>query len=439
MLVVRLRLLLISSIVCQHAVWSNSIPEVPPTGLDDDDAPPAAPPSVMLSEGGGASQGAANTGRRRRATRPKSPGASGRQRQLRDAVVAGDLPLVRTILEQGREDADGGLVDGGSSLGLAAAYGHVEILKLLLEAGANVNNQGNRHGQTPLLRAVTGIITSEMFVNTGARHLVGVQLLLEAGADVDVANFEGLTPLMCASGCSQGQPSSCEHQLEMLALLLEHGARTDLEAHGGGWRGKNALSCAIKKDALCATRSAELLLDSGADIDAQSVHGYTALFAAVASNDVEAAQMLVDRGARTDLRAYTAIEMASKHEWPYVPPTKRIPDTPGLRIYYDPETREPMPDGGDVLSFLASLNDTPERRQAAKAIRKAIQSRKQQRRAGSASDTNEKTTSRIADRGRARVKEKSSQGGSPEAESVAVLVVAALVAMVAVHRLVSRS
>lgn len=88
---------------------------------------------------------------------------------------------------------DGGLVnshshDGWTPLALAAHFGSRESAKLLLAAGADhgIRSQ-NPTGNTPLHAAVAG-----------KRHEI-VELLVEAGADVNAQDADGWTPLNLAA------------------------------------------------------------------------------------------------------------------------------------------------------------------------------------------------------------------------------------------------
>jgi ankyrin repeat protein len=93
-------------------------------------------------------------------------------------------------------------VTTGGRLNSASNNGHVDVVKLLLEKGADmaVANQG---GWTPLNSAS----------NNG--HVDVVKLLLEAGADVAVASNDGWTPLNSASDSGH---------VDVVKLLLEAGA-----------------------------------------------------------------------------------------------------------------------------------------------------------------------------------------------------------------------
>ncbi len=63
----------------------------------------------------------------------------------------------------------------------AAAMGHLEVARLLLERGADVNAK-NKHGFTPLHFAA------------GIGHTDVAKLLLEHGADVNAKDEHGRTP-----------------------------------------------------------------------------------------------------------------------------------------------------------------------------------------------------------------------------------------------------
>lgn len=68
----------------------------------------------------------------------------------------------------------------------AAGMNSTEVVKILLDAGADVNSVNKRNGMTPLHRAI------------GSGPIM-VKLLLDAGAQSGVANTEGITPIDTAS------------------------------------------------------------------------------------------------------------------------------------------------------------------------------------------------------------------------------------------------
>jgi ankyrin repeat protein len=72
---------------------------------------------------------------------------------------------------------------GRTALHMAASNGHVDVIRVLLEAGANINAQAGTSGATPLHDAVL------------ARGLKAVPMLLAAGADSSLRNSTGETAL----------------------------------------------------------------------------------------------------------------------------------------------------------------------------------------------------------------------------------------------------
>lgn len=90
-------------------------------------------------------------------------------------IKNGDLEQVRDIVENKNIDVNQ-MIDGRTPLHYAADYGQCEVLRYLLEKGANANVT-DKHGITILLAAIW------------EGHTNCVKLLLEKGA-----NPNGLTP-----------------------------------------------------------------------------------------------------------------------------------------------------------------------------------------------------------------------------------------------------
>ena len=102
------------------------------------------------------------------------------------ATSEGYLDLLRLTLQAG---ADVRSTDSYNGTGLirAADRGHVEIIKALLQTDMD-RNHVNRLGWTALLEAI-------ILGDGGPRHTDVVRLLIESGADVNLADGEGVTPL----------------------------------------------------------------------------------------------------------------------------------------------------------------------------------------------------------------------------------------------------
>ena len=106
------------------------------------------------------------------------------------AAVANDVATLRLLLQL---RASAKLVTSrydGTALIAAAHLGHNEVVKLLIEAGApldHVNNLG-----------WTALIESIVLGNGGARHIETLRALVSAGANVNLADRNGATPLQLA-------------------------------------------------------------------------------------------------------------------------------------------------------------------------------------------------------------------------------------------------
>ncbi len=79
---------------------------------------------------------------------------------------------------------------GGTALIPAAERGHVETVRTLIAAGVAVDHVNNLHW-TALLEAI-------ILGKGGPNHVAIVQALVDAGADVNLADGEGVTPLQHA-------------------------------------------------------------------------------------------------------------------------------------------------------------------------------------------------------------------------------------------------
>ena len=156
---------------------------------------------------------------------------------------------------------------GATPLMHAAAYGSIEAMKLLLEAGADVN-AANDFNATALLWC--------------ARDPDKARLLIEHGADVNAQSKQGRTPLMLASMRDGGS--------DIVALLLAKGANPKAKDN----RKETALGLAAETGDVQTMR---LLIDKGADIGSLNWEGETPVLQAVKSMRPEAVRLLIEKGA----------------------------------------------------------------------------------------------------------------------------------------------
>lgn len=157
---------------------------------------------------------------------------------------------------------------GGSPLGLAAAKS-LELTELLVARGASVNPEDPS-------------VTPPLATAAAAGRISIAERLLEAGADVNAAYGERRkrTPLFGAAG------------VEMVRLLLRHGGDPNPRGPDGA-RMKLPLVQSARSGAVDV---AELLLHSGAEIDAPDHSGFTA-FGIAAFYQNEVLDVLRARGA----------------------------------------------------------------------------------------------------------------------------------------------
>ena len=126
-------------------------------------------------------------------------------RSLVEACSDGDVSAVRRLLDEGRSVHET-TEEGESLLSLACSAGYYELAQVLLAMRANVEDRGVKGDCTPLMEAAS------------AGNADIVRLLLEHGADVNAQSSSGNTPLMYA--CAGG------HE-DVVTLLLESNANVE--------------------------------------------------------------------------------------------------------------------------------------------------------------------------------------------------------------------
>lgn len=106
------------------------------------------------------------------------------------AAVANDVPTLKLALTLGASAKNTTSRYDGTALIAAAHLGHVEIVRTLIQAGApldHVNNLG-----------WTALIESIVLGDGGPRHSETLKLLVEAGANVNLPDRNRQTPLALA-------------------------------------------------------------------------------------------------------------------------------------------------------------------------------------------------------------------------------------------------
>ena len=181
------------------------------------------------------------------------------------AVMNNNLDEVLEALNNGADASAINMMTGQSALIYAANNGNAPITNLLLENGANVNDQDNE-GNTPLM------IASER------GHPETVKLLIESGANMNAQDNYKRTALMKASE---------EGRLEVVAVLLEKGA--DVNAKDK-WN-KTAIFHAIDQG---NENVVPILLKNNIDLTVKNKAGVTALEYAKAQEDDDIVKLIED-------------------------------------------------------------------------------------------------------------------------------------------------
>jgi len=296
-----------------------------------------------LTEGGNAAAAGQRGAQGQRGQGQRAAAPDGVDFQGDDAAAAAGIG------RRGPEPNDGG---GLTALTYAARSNDVDSVKVLLAAGADVNEVSG-YGWSPLL-----VATQNRYYKLGA-------FLLERGADPNLPNKGGWTPLYLATdnrnienGDYPVRKADIDH-LEFIQLLLDKGANVNARAKDSTetrtvftnqWLDENGATAFLRAsqsgdlvlmklllahgaDPKIATElgvtalqvaagigwvegityqwsqketdeAVKLLLDLGLDPNAQADTGRTAMHGAAHKGSTEVVQMLYDHGAKLDIRDY---------------------------------------------------------------------------------------------------------------------------------------
>ena len=103
------------------------------------------------------------------------------------AAVRGDVPTLRLALALGARPGNVTSPYDGTALIAAAHLGQVDVVRILLDGGAPLDHVNNL-GWTALMESI-------VLGDGGSRHTETLRVLLEAGADPNVPDRAGVTPL----------------------------------------------------------------------------------------------------------------------------------------------------------------------------------------------------------------------------------------------------
>uniref|UniRef100_A0A8C2ZUN6 Ankyrin repeat domain 6b n=1 Tax=Cyclopterus lumpus TaxID=8103 RepID=A0A8C2ZUN6_CYCLU len=214
---------------------------------------------------------------------------------------------------------------GRSPLHLAAHKGHIEVVRILLKAGCDLDIQDDGE-QTALQRAavvgnsdvISALIQEGCALDrqdkdgNAALHEVSwhgfsqsVKVLVKAGANAHAKNKAGNTALHLA--CQNAHAQSCK-------VLLLGGSRPDNKNHAGD----TCLHVASRYNHVAVIR---ILLGAFCSVSEKNLAGDTPLHVAAALNHKKSVRLLLEAGADSNIcnnAGQTALDQAREHNNPDV-------------------------------------------------------------------------------------------------------------------------
>jgi len=261
---------------------------------------------------------------------------------LADAAMQKDLAKVRALLAQ-KADVNATQGDGTSALHWAVYNRNVEMVRLLLAAGADAKARTRLGSLTPVMMAarsgdsaVLALLlnaggdavtpnangTTPLMFAAGSGTAEAVTMLIARGADVNATDVtNGQTALMFAAAQGradavkvlvgrQANPNAATKVSPIITMgerykaktegkgtreITSEGGRSDISAMGG----LTALMFAAREGHLAVVRQ---LVDGGADVNLVSGADHmSALTMAIVNGRLDIAMLLLDRGANPNL------------------------------------------------------------------------------------------------------------------------------------------
>ena len=207
------------------------------------------------------------------------------ERQFFKAAILGDVARVRDFLSKGvfadvRDNQNPPCWDQ-TALMYAARGGHLDVVKVLIKAGADVSARDKNHSESagedqPLHYAVR------------SKSNTVVDELINSGADLNALNSIGDTPLNIAVS---------ENNVDAIRLLLRRGADLNLNSKGKRFRPPASVAAHYRNLSVLI-----LLLETGANPNLPDELGQTAIHAAALAPDAAPlVEVLIKHGCNADV------------------------------------------------------------------------------------------------------------------------------------------
>lgn len=190
---------------------------------------------------------------------------------LHAAATKGDAACIRLLLAAGASPDTRVIPEEGTPLMKAASFDNFEAAEALLDAGAGIE---------ATFRGATAVLIAALRSNTRV-----LQLLISRGANIDVVDEQGFTPLRAAIHNNDITTTRLlfQHRVRLNTTLGDH---KDTALHWAVHYGNPALL--------------QMLLDKGAYVDPAEADGDTPLQWAVHKGDIDIVKTLLCHGADID-------------------------------------------------------------------------------------------------------------------------------------------